>query len=393
MLENTTHNNILCINNDEIANSIQHAIVILQMGLPEFTHQFKPEVSHNNYYTPAPNGSWTAGFLTGQYWLAWELTSKDVFKSAALVHVDSFDVRIKEKLGVDHHDMGFLYSLSCVAAWRLVGSESGRDAAMMAADHLIKRFHTKGHFIQAWGAVGAKENYRLIIDCLMNLPLLYWATEETGDVKYRDIARLHTQTSLKNLIREDASTYHTYYFDPETGAPDRGVTAQGYQDSSPWARGQAWGIYGTALAYLYTKDAACIDLFYKVTDFFIKSVMADCEDMIPYWDLCFTDADHEPKDSSAAAIAACGMLEMAKFLPAEKAAYYTHIAKQMAGSLARHYATTKEISNGLLLHGVYAKASPHNTVTDFGVDECTLWGDYFWLELLTRLTKDWVLYW
>lgn len=138
--------------------------------------------------------------------------------------------------------MGFLYTLSCVAAYKLTGNETGKEAALMAADKLISRFQIKGEFIQAWGELGAKDNYRLIIDCLLNLPLLYWATEVSGDEKYAQIADKHTKTSLNNLIRGDNSTYHTFFFDPESGVPVKGVTHQGYKDGSAWARGQAWGI-------------------------------------------------------------------------------------------------------------------------------------------------------
>lgn len=378
------------ITNNEIKSSLDTALKLLRADLTVFGEKFKPVVSEGNYYKPSENDDWTNGFHTGQYWLAWELTKEDAFKEAALAHVESFQRRITDRVGVDHHDMGFLYSLSCVAAWRLVKSDTGRSAALMAADNLISRFHKKGGFIQAWGKLGAENNYRLIIDCLMNLPLLYWASNETGNGNYAEIADIHTKTSLENLVRKDYSTYHTFYFDPKTGAPLKGVTAQGYRDSSPWARGQAWGIYGLALSFVHTKNPACIDLFYKVSDFFVQHLPGD---MVCYWDLSFSDADGEPKDSSAAAIAACGMLEMAKYLPNDKAEYYISVAKKIAGSLARSYAANPDTSNGLLLHGVYAKSSPYNTVSDHGVDECTLWGDYFWMELLVRLSIEWDIYW
>jgi len=379
------------IKENEIKTAIDNAVEILQKDLPVFITKFKPAVSENNVYPPGENDDWTQGFHTGQFWLAWELSGRDAFKEAALAHVDSFRQRIIDRVVVDHHDMGFLYTLSCIAAWRLTGSEAGAKAAIMAADNLITRFHKVGGFIQAWGKLGAPDNYRLIIDCLMNLPLLYWATEHTGDPKYREIAEIHESTSLNNLVRPDFSTYHTFFFDQETGAPLKGVTAQGYRVSFPWARGQAWGIYGLALSYYYTKNPRCIELFYPVTDFFISRLP---QDMVSYWDLDFCDGGGEPRDSSAAAIAACGMLEMAKYLPAGKAEHYTAIAMQIAGSLARGYAVAPgEGSNGLLKHGVYAKASPHNTVNDSGVDECNIWGDYFWLELLVRLSGDWKMYW
>lgn len=373
--------------------AFDRAVEILRGNLPEFTEKFQFSCSENNFYPQSENVEWTTGFCTGEYWLAWELTGDDAFKQAALVQVDSFLDRIEKRIDVDHHDMGFLYSPSCVAAYKLTGSETGKKAALLAADNLIARFQEKGQFLQAWGELGAKDNYRLIIDCLLNLPLLYWASDVTGDGKYRDIALRHTKTSLANLVRDDNSTYHTYFFDTETGAPVRGATQQGYRDGSAWARGQAWGVYGTALSYRYTKDPKAMDLFCRVTDFFIDHLPAD---NVPYWDLDFTDGSGEPKDSSAASAAVCGILEMCKYLPADKAAHYMEAAGRMMTSLiSPEYAVQdRSVSNGLLLHGVYAKNSPYNPIPeDRGVDECNTWGDYFYMEALVRLLKDWQLYW
>jgi len=388
--EETMETNIGTITETEVKSAISGALEILRRELPAFAGKFKGCVSVNNFYTPTENDDWTNGFHTGQYWLAWELSRETDFKNAALAQVESFRRRIKERISVDHHDMGFLYSLSCVAAFKLTGNESAKEAAIMAADNLISRFHEKGSFIQAWGALGARNNYRLIIDCLMNLPLLYWASGETGNPVYRKIALIHMETSLRHLVRDDFSTYHTFFFNPDSGAPEKGVTAQGFRDSSPWARGQAWGIYGLALSYFYTGNPECIRLFYGVADFFISRLPAD---FVCYWDLDFDDKSGEPKDSSAAAIAACGMLEMSKHLPKDKADYYREVSARIAGALARSYAVRPGVSNGLLLHGVYGKSSPYNTVSNNGVDECNLWGDYFWLELLARLQTDWKMYW
>lgn len=379
------------ITSADVRKSILHAVDILRGNLPAFTQKFQHSNSEEHFYAPSENVEWTTGFCTGEYWLAYEATQDNLFKQAALEQVDSFLHRIENHIDVDHHDMGFLYTPSCVAAYKLAGSETGRKAALLAADNLLARFHEKGQFLQAWGALGAKDNYRLIIDCLLNLPLLYWASEQTGNPVYREKAIAHTKTSLQNLVREDNSTYHTFFFDPATGAPLRGVTAQGYRDGSAWARGQAWGVYGLALCYRYTKDPLAEELFHKVTNFFIAHLP---KDLIPYWDLDFVDGDNEPKDSSAAAIAACGMLEMAPLLSPSVARPYLETAQKIAHSLAEGYAVKDPaVSNGLLLHGVYAKSSPYNTVTDRGVDECNTWGDYFWLELLTRLSKNWNSYW
>ncbi|MDR2901016.1 MAG: glycoside hydrolase family 88 protein [Treponema sp.] len=372
-------------------NALDNCVSVLRHYLPVFTDQFRDSNSVGNFYKASSNVEWTTGFCTGQYWLAYEHTKDSAFHDAALLQVESFLQRIENRIDVDHHDMGFLYTPSCIAAYMLAGSETGKKAALLAADNLMARFHEKGQFFQAWGTLGAKDNYRLIIDCLLNLPLLYWAADITGNPLYREKAIAHTKTSLKNLVRDDDSTYHTYFFDVETGAPLRGVTHQGRRDGSAWARGQAWGIYGLALAFKYTKDPDCIKLFYRVADFVLKRLP---KDFIPYWDLDFTDGDDEPKDSSAAAIAACGMLEMSKYLPKEKADYYKNWAMKITSSLAESYAVKDASeSNGLLLHGVYAKSTDENPVSDRGVDECNTWGDYFWLELLTRLSVDWKPYW
>ena len=259
----------------EVSQAMLCCVKQLESNLDTFTHKFKKAYSIQNIYEPTNNVDWTTGFWTGQLWLAYEYTKDTRFKEAAEVQVESFLERIKEKIEVDHHDMGFLYSPSCVAAYKLVGSEKGKVAALLAADQLIARFHEKGGFIQAWGSMEDPENYRLIIDCLLNLPLLYWATEETGDERYRAIAEKHIHTALAHVVCEDYSTWHTFFFDPKTGAPSHGATCQGYRDGSAWARGQAWGIYGVAMGYRYTKKPEYIALFKGVTQSFLEKLPAD----------------------------------------------------------------------------------------------------------------------
>lgn len=376
--------------------------------LPQFTDKFQNVASENGFYVPSENDDWTNGFWTGEIWLAYEFvqehpeiteelglgSAKEVLEklcAAGEIQINSFLHRIQERIVVDHHDMGFLYSPSCVAGYKLIGSEVGKQAAVLAANQLISRFHEKGEFIQAWGPMNAPENYRLIIDCLLNLPLLYWASEVTGEDKYRSIADKHMQTALSNVIREDYSTWHTFFFHMDTGAPDHGATCQGYRDGSAWARGQAWGVYGLAMGYRFTKNPEYIELFRHVTEYFLEHLP---EDLIPYWDLEFTDGDDQPRDSSSASIAACGMLEMSKYLEPQEAAHYQSLASKLMKSLYDNYAV-KDLtqSNGLVLHSTYSNHSPYNTCNNCGVDECNAWGDFFYMEALTRMEKDWELYW
>lgn len=385
------------ISKEEIEQALEFSKKQVVLNLPQFTYKFQKAYSENGFYQPIENDYWTTGFWTGEIWLAYEWAKEnedvavDKLKEAALIQVESFLHRIDNKIEVDHHDMGFLYSPSCVAAYKLTGSEMAKEAAIKAADQLITRYHPVGEFIQAWGAMDAPENYRLIIDCLLNLPLLYWASEETGDEKYREIAEKHIHTAVKNVIREDFSTWHTFFFDMETGKPDHGATCQGYRDGSAWARGQAWGIYGCALAYKYTKREEYIELFRGVTEYFMRHLP---KDMVPFWDLEFTDGDEQPRDSSSASIAACGMLEMIKNMDEADGEIYKTYACQMVKSIYDHYAVKDSAqSNGLVLHSTYSNHSPYNTCNHYGVDECNSWGDYFYMEALTRLHKDWKLYW
>ena len=385
------------VTEEEIKEALDFCVGQVESNLPQFTHQFQKAYSENLFYQPIDNNYWPTGFWTGEIWLSYEYAkeslpgSADKLREAGEIQIESFLDRIDRKVEVDHHDMGFLYSPSCVAGYKLIGSQKGKEAAIKAADQLISRFHPVGEFIQAWGPMDAPENYRLIIDCLLNLPLLYWASEETGDNKYREIAEKHIHTTIKNVIREDYSTWHTFFFNMETGEPDHGATCQGYRDGSAWARGQAWGIYGCALAYKYTKRKEYISIFREVSQYFLEHLP---KDMVPFWDLEFTDGDSQPRDSSAASIAACGMLEMAKTLEGEEAALYTDYAKKLIKSLYDNYAVKDpKVSNGLVLHSTYSNHSPYNTCDHKGVDECNSWGDYFYMEALTRLNKDWELYW
>ena len=379
------------ITDEEAKAALDLAVAQIRRNLPTFTYASQNHSSVGNFYPAVANTQWTAGFWPGELWLAFEHSGDPVFRHAAQIQVQSFLHRIVNRIETDHHDMGFLYSPSCIAAWKLVGDEDGRRAALLAADQLIERFQPVGQFIQAWGRKGVAEEYRYIIDCLLNLPLLYWASRETGDPKYREIALTHARTTLANSVRPDDSTYHTFYMDPVTGAPVRGATKQGYRDDSAWARGQAWAISGMALSYRYERIEEYRQTFDRLLAFYLNRLPAD---MVPYWDLVFSDGDGEPRDSSSASIAACGLLEMADLVEPEPAERYRILARRMMKSLADHYAVKDPtVSNGLVLHATYSKKSPFNTCRGEGVDECVSWGDYYYMEALTRLSRRWSSYW
>ena len=351
--------------------------------------EFPSESSTGQLYDKVANiGGWGTGFYSGILWHAYELTGDEKYKTRALEQIPSYYKRIDEKIGVNHHDMGFVFTPSCVAAYKLAGDEQAKNAAIMAAEHLCTRYHDKGKFIQAWGSVDDPNAYRLIVDCLLNIPLLYWAYEVTGDKRFDHIAYQHFKTTIEVCCREDASTYHTYFFDVETGLPKRGATAQGASDDSAWARGQTWGIYGPMLTYIYKKDEKALQTFKATTNYFLNYLP---EDYIPYWDLKYTDGDGEPKDSSSAAIALCGILEGIKHMEDSdplKSVYVDACNRMMNSLIDSYLAKDEPKANGLLLHATYSK--PANR----GVDEMNIWGCYFFIEALHRmLDPNWELYW
>jgi len=374
------------ITREALEQAYKKAVELVADNIDEFTHDFPDSNSKGNFYTQTENVEWTTGFWTGEIWLAYEATRNENFKKAGNIQVDSFLERINSKIDINHHDMGFLFLPSCVAAYKLTGNEKGKEAALKAADNLMLRFQEKGQFFQAWGDIGAANEYSLIIDSLLNMPLLFWASEVTGREEYADKAKVHIKTVINHVIREDFSTYHTYFFDPANGRPIKGATHQGNRDGSSWARGQAWGIYGMAIAYGNLKNTEYLEIFKKLTDYFLKNLPSD---LIPYWDFDFNDGSDEPRDSSASAISICGMLEMSKYLPASESAYYLSNAKKLLKALVDKCAVKSgKESNGLLLHGTYARGTRSNSCTDRGVDECNTWGDYYYLEALSRCVKD-----
>lgn len=372
---------------EEVTAAMDRVADQVRCNMEYFGTRFPSSATRNQTYGVIDNIEWTDGFWTGLLWLCYEYTGDDAFKNLALKNVDSFLNRVEKRIELDHHDLGFLYSLSCVAGYKLTGSAEGRKTGLLAADKLMERFQEKGGFIQAWGELGARDNYRLIIDCLLNIPLLHWAFLETGNPVYRNAAMRHYEAACNNVIRDDASAYHTFYFDPETGEPLKGVTRQGYSDDSAWARGQAWGIYGIPLNYRYVKDDSAFNLFKGMTNYFLNRLP---EDEVCYWDLIFTDGSNQSRDSSAAAIGVCGIHEMLKYLPEVESDKntYRHAMHCILRSLMERY-TAPEIKPGnpVLLHGVYSWHSGK------GVDEGNIWGDYYYMEALMRFYKDWNLYW
>ncbi|GIF04245.1 glycoside hydrolase family 88 protein [Actinoplanes siamensis] len=346
---------------DATAAAVTAALSTIDANLARFGDRYPDDTTAGDRYPLRPaNTGWTTSFWPGMLWLAHDLTGDGKYLAAARGHVRSFASRVAGRVDIDTHDLGFLYTLSCVTAYRRTGDEQAREAALAAAGHLLSRVLEPAGIIQAWGDLrDPAQRGRTIIDSLMNTPLLFWASAETGDRRYASAARRHAEQLRDHLLRPDGSTYHTFYWDAETGAPLRGETEQGYADDSCWARGQAWGIYGFFLNHRHTGDPSFLEAARRCADHFPDGG-------VPYWDLSLVDGE---RDSSAAAIAVCGLLALGR----------DEEAGRILGALISDYASSS--GDALLRHGVYDKPK------GIGVDEGTLWGDYFYLEALTRVTR------
>lgn len=372
---------------DLIHGAIGAALRRIDAGLEVFGDQYPAPSSVGGVYSAIDNVEWTNGFWTGQLWLAYEISGEERYKAAALRQVESFRARIFERVNIDHHDLGFLYSLSCVSAYKLTGSQSAREAALEAANLLYRRYLPNAGIIQAWGDLDDPEQAgRMIIDCNLNLPLLYWAAAETGNTDLKLAADTHIENAARYIVRADGSTHHTFHMDPVSGAPKHGSTHQGFSDESSWSRGQGWGIAGFPLIYRYYRNPRLVQLSARLANYFLNRLPAD---NVCCWDLVFRDSSRE-RDTSAAAIAVCGLLELGKSLPLADPdiGSYRNAALAITRNLIWNYACTPgDVGTGLLKEGVY------HMPNKVGVGENCIWGDYFYLEALVRLTRVWNPYW
>ncbi|WP_083886473.1 glycoside hydrolase family 88 protein [Paenibacillus sonchi] len=371
------------------AQAIEDALRVVSHNIERFGDKFPvTSTQGDRIYRLTPGNDWTEGFWTGLLWLSYEYSKDPRFRTAAMTTLDNFRERLEHRVGLEHHDIGFLYSPSIKAHWILERDESSRSAALQAADVLLERWREIPGILQAWGPKNDPENGgRIIIDCLMNLPLLHWAYQQTGREAYRQAAEQQTTMSRRFLVRGDDSTYHTFYFDPVTGDSIRGGTHQGSRDGSTWTRGQAWGIYGFALAYRYMRQPGLLETSKRLARYFVDRLP---EDSVVFWDFDVPQIPETKRDSSAAAIAASGMLELVELLPEHDAdrEWLAQAARRIVASLAANYSTKGEPdAQGLLNRGSYAVR------LGISPDDYVIWGDYFYLEALMRLERGVPGYW
>jgi unsaturated chondroitin disaccharide hydrolase len=337
-------------------------------------------------YARCERDFWVEGFWSGQLWLAYDETKDTVFRDAARAQRPYFFERLDRPESQDH-DMGFLYSLSLVADYKLTRDIDAHRGALRAAESLAGRYNANGRFIRAWNdwPDGTDNRGRIIIDCMENLGLLFWATKQTGDAHYKDIASAHAHTTADHIVRTDGSSYHTFHFDPDTGVPLRGETIQGYADESCWSRGQSWAIHGYAMAHSYTGEVRFRDTAVQLADYALARLP---EDNVPLWDYLLPEDKTPYRDTSAGAIMAAGLFLLADQLDdAAQAKRYRNSARAILDGLIAEYTTFEHPSaEGLLTQGAsHVKRGYTNNMLPYG--------DYFLVEALLRAEGRTAFFW
>jgi len=319
-------------------------------------------------------GNWTSSFFTGMALIAWHETEDEYFLQQLLRLAPAYRAKAFTGKFHSHHDMGFLYSLYSVALYKLTGDPQHRETGLAAAEALYQRFNHIGNFIRAWGALGTDEQENMaIVDCMMNLPLLYWASSESGNHKFRDAAIKQADTTLKYFIRGDDSVFHAYRFDLKTGRPIGGDNYCGRGVDTHWARGTGWAIYGFALSFRYTGDKKYLDASLRLARKFNQELNGDA---IPVWDFKLPAGEKPLRDTSAAAVVVCGYQELEKLGAAD--ALITKTKESLLQNLCTdQYLNFDDSCPGVLRDGQVGSSGPGTAQNAY-----MTWGDYYLMEAL-----------
>lgn len=328
---------------------------------------------HGVLVTTGPK-SWTSGFFPGSLWYLFEATGDPRWRTAAEKYTALVEPA-KNNHGT--HDVGFILNCSFGNGLRLTGDPHYRDVLLTGAASLSTRFNPTVGAIKSWD--NPKWQYPVIIDNLMNLELLCWASKAAGIPRYEQIAIAHADTTLRTHMRPDGSSFHVVDFDPATGAVLSRGTHQGAADNSTWARGEAWALYGYTMMYRETRHPAYLAEAEKVAGFIMHHPRLPA-DKVPYWDFDAPHIPDAPRDSSAAAIMCSALLELARYAPAPEAQQFRDFALDQLRSLSSPAYRGRLGGNGgfLLMHAT-ANFPQHSQI-----DVPIVYADYYWLEALLR---------
>ena len=363
---------------------------VMKLGAVQYKllEQHTPDTLMPRYYDPAAGKLftsdtkwWCSGFFPGTLWYLYEYTKDDALKNIATKRLQILE---REKYYTGNHDLGFMIFCSFGNAYRLTKNPVYKEAVMTAAQSLSTRYRPQIRSIQSWNS-NDRLSCPVIIDNMMNLELLYWVTNEGGDKKFRDIAVAHANSTLKNHFRPDNSSYHVLDYDLNTGQLIKKITWQGAADSSAWARGQAWGLYGFTIMYRFSKDTAYLSQARKIAQFIMNHPNLP-KDKIPYWDFNAPGIPDTYRDASSGAIIASALLELALYVKGNERDKLLELAKTILVSLGSDEYLSKPGENGgfLLKHNV--GSLPHKSEVNVSLT----YADYYFVEALLRY-KNWYL--
>lgn len=323
---------------------------------------------------------WTNGFWPGMMWLMYVGTKNEMYKEVAENAEKMLDAAFEEYDHL-HHDVGFMWHISSGINYRLFGGKKSRVRTSIAADMLASRYNASGKYIRAWNE--DKVGW-VIIDCMMNIPLLYWASEEYKDPRFKYIAMNHADTVMKTHIRPDGSVNHIVDLDPVTGEPKEAFGGQGYELGSSWSRGQAWAIYGYVISYIHTGKQEYLDTAKRVAHYFIANV---CDDWLPKADFRCPD---EPViyDSTAGACTACGLLEIARVVSEHEKKLYLNAAMNLIKAMEKNFCNWTKEEQSILQMGTEAYFCRPQ-----GKHAAIIYGDYYFIEAIYKLKGFDMLFW
>lgn len=334
---------------------------------------------------------WCSGFWPGILWMTYALPnnnnekgdsgnglSADSLRKIAEGYTAALDF-LAERPAYDH-DLGFLVINSFLKGYEATGSEHYKQVALAAADTLATLFNDKVGTILSWPRhIKDYGGHNTIMDNMINLELLFWASDNGGSQRLKDIAIRHAETTMRHHFRQDGSCYHVAVYDTLTGDFIKGVTHQGYADSSMWSRGQSWAIYGYTMVYRFTKDKHFLDFAQKVTDIYLKRLRETSNDYVPLWDMDDPRGTDAPKDASAACVVASALLELSSYVDGEHRKLYREAAEHMLADLSSEKYQSREKNTAFLMHST----GHHPAGSE--IDASIIYADYYYLEALSRL--------
>jgi len=337
-------------------------------------------VDDNHRHIPRIANIWTSGFWGGLNYLLYEYTKKEDYLLCARCSEELMDEGLRnfEKL---HHDVGFMWHILSGASYRITGDEKSKVRSLFAASTLFSRFIPSGGFIRSWNvsARGDASNWT-IIDNMMNLPLLYWASDVLGDDRFKQIAMAHADCTMLDHVREDGSVAHIVEHNRDGGELVKTYGGQGYCEGSSWSRGQAWAIYGFVLSYIHTGEQRYLDTAKRVAHYFIANC---CDDWLPRSDF---RAPSEPVyyDTSAGACAACGLIEIAKAVGENEGGMYMNAAINILKAMGEKFLDLDPDHDEMLTHASRCYPADGDLVKN-GVHMSLIYSDYYYTEAILKL--------